>query len=136
MGLVSRHVVGPYEHLHGTGLAPLSREMQAELTPPEDISELIGNLTAVSLSEEPASNTMDNQENIAADGKDMDDMNLFAVSPFDWCPHLKDVCAIPANGLDVNAPCMECGNVGENWVCLICYEVCSANSVTSLQGSI
>ena len=58
-------------------------------------------------------NTMDNKENIAADGKDMDDMNLFAVTPFDWCSHLKDVCAIPANGLGINAPCMECGNVGE-----------------------
>ncbi|KAM4696470.1 protein deacetylase HDAC6 [Rhinophrynus dorsalis] len=47
----------------------------------------------------------------------------FAVTPLSWCPHLKSVCSMPVDGLDVKLPCAECGSDLENWVCLSCYKV-------------
>ncbi|XP_074873509.1 protein deacetylase HDAC6 isoform X1 [Carettochelys insculpta] len=48
---------------------------------------------------------------------------LYAVTPLPWCPHLDSVQPVPPAGLDVQAPCEECGSEGENWVCLSCYQV-------------
>ena len=49
---------------------------------------------------------------------------MFAVVPLPWCPHLNDgVHPLPPAGLDVHQPCTDCGHVGENWVCLTCYQV-------------
>ncbi|CAM4691602.1 unnamed protein product [Lepidochelys olivacea] len=48
---------------------------------------------------------------------------LYAVTPLPWCPHLDSLQPLPPAGLDVLAPCEECGSRGENWVCLACYRV-------------
>ncbi|XP_026514753.1 histone deacetylase 6-like, partial [Terrapene carolina triunguis] len=48
---------------------------------------------------------------------------LYAVTPLPWCPHLDSLQPLPPAGLDVLAPCEECGSQGENWVCLDCYRV-------------
>lgn len=48
---------------------------------------------------------------------------LYAVTPLPWCPHLDSVRPLPPAGLDVLAPCEECGSESENWVCLTCYQV-------------
>ena len=39
------------------------------------------------------------------------------------CTHTEQVAPVPESGLDCNAPCEDCDNTGENWVCLICYKV-------------
>uniref|UniRef100_A0A914XNF6 Uncharacterized protein n=1 Tax=Plectus sambesii TaxID=2011161 RepID=A0A914XNF6_9BILA len=56
---------------------------------------------------------------------DGDDANkhLHAVVPLTDCPHLSAVTSVPAAGIDVHAACSQCANVGENWICLVCYEV-------------
>lgn len=48
---------------------------------------------------------------------------MYAVEPLKDCPHLCELGEVPEEGLDVNAPCEDCQNVGENWVCLVCYKV-------------
>ncbi|XP_067833888.1 histone deacetylase 6 [Heptranchias perlo] len=48
---------------------------------------------------------------------------LFAVTPLSWCPHLEMVQPIPTSGLNVSQVCEDCGSVGENWVCLTCFQV-------------
>ncbi|XP_064607029.1 histone deacetylase 6-like [Liolophura sinensis] len=48
---------------------------------------------------------------------------MYAVQPVPWCPHLDTVQPLPAQGLNTADPCENCGNVGENWVCLVCYKV-------------
>ncbi len=48
---------------------------------------------------------------------------LFAVEPLAYCPHLMEVNPIPSTGINVLEPCLECENVGENWICLSCYKV-------------
>ena len=48
---------------------------------------------------------------------------MYAVTPLPWCPHLDQVQPLPSSGVDVMSPCVECGHMGENWVCLTCYEV-------------
>jgi uncharacterized UBP type Zn finger protein len=48
---------------------------------------------------------------------------MYALIPRTDCPHLNQVQPVPEGGVDVNAGCQECGNVGENWVCLHCYTV-------------
>ena len=48
---------------------------------------------------------------------------LFAVEPLPWCPHLPSVRPLPPQGLDTHRPCEDCGDVTENWVCLVCYKV-------------
>ncbi|XP_033099763.1 histone deacetylase 6-like [Anneissia japonica] len=52
-----------------------------------------------------------------------DDLQLFAVVPLTWCPHLEAVTPLPEDGLHVDEPCLECGDRKENWVCLECYKV-------------
>ena len=48
---------------------------------------------------------------------------MYAVQPLPFCPHLEQVAPVPERGLDCSDPCEDCGNKGENWVCLICYKV-------------
>jgi len=48
---------------------------------------------------------------------------MYAVEPLKYCEHLEQVAPVPGEGLDVKASCVDCGNVGENWVCLVCYKV-------------
>ncbi|KAL5014978.1 hypothetical protein ScPMuIL_009248 [Solemya velum] len=48
---------------------------------------------------------------------------MYAVTPLSWCPHLKTVQPLPPGGLDAHAPCKECYDISENWICLVCYEV-------------
>lgn len=47
------------------------------------------------------------------------------VVPLQWCPHLEtsSVASEPPDSIDPKAPCLQCGNVGENWICLACNEV-------------
>lgn len=52
-------------------------------------------------------------------------LQMFAVVPLPECPHLDAVREVPASGINVNDPCLKCGNVGENWVCLTCFQVIS-----------
>lgn len=48
---------------------------------------------------------------------------LYVVDPLPWCPHLDAVRPLPPSGLDVFAPCQDCGSEAENWICLTCYQV-------------
>ena len=51
---------------------------------------------------------------------------MFAVTPRSHCDHIDNgLRSIPPEGLNSQAPCQECSNVGENWICLCCYEVCT-----------
>ena len=50
-------------------------------------------------------------------------LEAFAVVPLTWCPHIETVAELPPEGLSVHTPCGECDHVGENWVCLVCYQV-------------
>jgi len=52
-----------------------------------------------------------------------DSVQLFAVDPLSFCPHLTMVQPVPRSGLNSHAECRQCGAIGENWVCLTCYEV-------------
>lgn len=54
-----------------------------------------------------------------------DAVQMFAVHPIKWCAHLEDNKPLP-HELDATAPCMDCGNLEENWVCLTCYKVAYA----------
>ena len=50
------------------------------------------------------------------------------VIPKAWCPHLEDnvdkVIRSFAPGVKLSEqPCLQCGNVGENWICCRCHEV-------------
>ncbi|KAH3880523.1 hypothetical protein DPMN_004439 [Dreissena polymorpha] len=48
---------------------------------------------------------------------------MYAVEPLRYCDHLKEVSPLPECGLNVDDPCTECNATGENWVCLVCYQV-------------
>ena len=48
---------------------------------------------------------------------------MYAVIPLPGCPHLSTVSELPAGGIDAAAPCSDCGDSQENWVCLSCYQV-------------
>ena len=65
----------------------------------------------------------------------------FAVTPLTTCPHVDqlsvkmmeilqnypfqvDPIKISAEGFNAMEKCKKCANVGENWVCLKCMEVC------------
>ncbi|ESP03566.1 hypothetical protein LOTGIDRAFT_137218, partial [Lottia gigantea] len=39
------------------------------------------------------------------------------------CQHLADVRPLLSPELNTHAPCEDCGETEENWVCLICYKV-------------
>ena len=46
----------------------------------------------------------------------------FFVSPITNCPHVESLKEIPEKG-DTKSACLDCGNVGENWMCLTCSKV-------------
>ncbi|XP_064091423.1 uncharacterized protein LOC135205071 isoform X2 [Macrobrachium nipponense] len=48
---------------------------------------------------------------------------MYAVVPKTWCPHLEQIKDVPSAGLKTDAPCDECHDRSENWVCLTCYKV-------------
>ncbi|XP_028048601.1 histone deacetylase 6 isoform X2 [Monomorium pharaonis] len=54
---------------------------------------------------------------------------MFAIVPLQDCPHLFTVNEVPAGGIDVTAPCVECASTAENWICLQCYTVHCARSI-------
>ncbi|OXU23235.1 hypothetical protein TSAR_003178 [Trichomalopsis sarcophagae] len=54
---------------------------------------------------------------------------MFAVIPLSDCPHLGSVKEVPASGIDVNIPCVECSSTVENWICLECYTVHCARNI-------
>lgn len=53
--------------------------------------------------------------------KEMEDVG-FVVSPLKECPHDSQISEIPSE-IDTNAPCENCEDRGENWVCLTCFKV-------------
>ncbi len=52
-----------------------------------------------------------------------DERKGFAVAPKPHCEHCELVRVAAGVVLDINAPCTECGNVGENMQCLTCFVV-------------
>ncbi|TRY79116.1 hypothetical protein TCAL_06597 [Tigriopus californicus] len=55
---------------------------------------------------------------------DSENANANLVMPKPWCEHLKtNVTQKPWTEVSLKDPCQTCGNVGENWLCLICQEV-------------
>lgn len=54
---------------------------------------------------------------------------MFAVIPLRECPHLDSIRDVPASGIDVHLPCVECGSIAENWICLQCYIIHCARNI-------
>ncbi|XP_055958086.1 histone deacetylase 6 isoform X1 [Patella vulgata] len=48
---------------------------------------------------------------------------MYAVQPIPWCPHLEQVEPLNGRRLDCRAPCLDCDETDENWICLVCYKV-------------
>ncbi|CAG5102380.1 Similar to Hdac6: Histone deacetylase 6 (Mus musculus) [Cotesia congregata] len=61
--------------------------------------------------------------------KPLMDSMMFAIIPLSYCPHLELIAEVPAEGIDVKAPCKECNSTAENWICLHCYGVNCARAV-------
>ncbi|XP_031365832.1 histone deacetylase 6 isoform X2 [Apis dorsata] len=55
--------------------------------------------------------------------------DMFAVIPLRECPHLDNIRDVPALGIDVHLPCVECGSTAENWICLQCYIIHCARNI-------
>lgn len=36
---------------------------------------------------------------------------------------MDNIRPVPGTGIDVNSPCVDCNNQGENWICLQCFQV-------------
>jgi hypothetical protein len=54
----------------------------------------------------------------------LDMTGWFAVTPLKHCPHVEAACRFAEGTVyDVDRPCLECGNVGENMMCFSCGEV-------------
>ncbi len=50
--------------------------------------------------------------------------NANLVMPKSWCEHLETINKeFKEEDLTVKRPCENCENVGENWICLVCYKV-------------
>lgn len=47
------------------------------------------------------------------------------------CPHVNLLSEVASLHIDVRKPCESCGNIGENWVCLICSVVMCSRYVKS-----
>uniref|UniRef100_A0A8R1DG43 UBP-type domain-containing protein n=1 Tax=Caenorhabditis japonica TaxID=281687 RepID=A0A8R1DG43_CAEJA len=45
-----------------------------------------------------------------------------AVVPLDTCPHLEQVQALPAHGINASSLCQQCEIGAEVWACLTCYQ--------------
>lgn len=52
-----------------------------------------------------------------------DGSKLHAIVPKSDCPHLVEVNDVISTGINVKEECIDCKNVGENWICLTCYKV-------------
>ncbi|CAL7939697.1 unnamed protein product [Xylocopa violacea] len=55
--------------------------------------------------------------------------NIFTVIPLQECPHLDSVKDVPASGIDIHSPCIDCNSTAENWICLECYTVHCARNI-------
>ena len=55
----------------------------------------------------------------------------FAVYPLAWCPHLETLTSAWPQTVSVTAPCVECGDRRENWLCLHCNTVLCSRYVNS-----
>eukprot|EP01061_Rhynchopus_euleeides_P027172 TRINITY_DN44256_c0_g1_i1.p1 TRINITY_DN44256_c0_g1~~TRINITY_DN44256_c0_g1_i1.p1 ORF type:complete len:534 (+),score=211.02 TRINITY_DN44256_c0_g1_i1:78-1679(+) len=60
---------------------------------------------------------------------DTDYSSWFAVAPQASCPHCPGIISPEALTVDLKASCSECGNVGENMLCLGCHTVCCGRHV-------
>jgi len=49
----------------------------------------------------------------------------FAVYPLPWCPHLPSLPLpeMQPETVDTQAPCNQCGDTKENWLCLHCFQI-------------
>lgn len=59
---------------------------------------------------------------------------FFAVSPKRDCPHIETMLDRDLSHYSetkIKAPCHGCGNVGENWICIVCQEVNCSRYVSS-----
>lgn len=65
------------------------------------------------------------QDFLAANLEALQNEEMFAVIPLRDCPHLKELNPdnIP-DKISTNAPCTGCESSVENWVCLLCFNVC------------
>ena len=59
----------------------------------------------------------------------LEDKEMFAIIPKRNCPHLNAINDVPDHGIDIHSSCVECANVGENWICLQCYTVHCARNI-------
>ncbi|KAK6175216.1 hypothetical protein SNE40_013724 [Patella caerulea] len=48
---------------------------------------------------------------------------MYAVQPIPWCPHLEQVEPLDGRRLNCRAPCLDCDETDENWICLVCYKI-------------
>ena len=55
----------------------------------------------------------------------------FAVYPLAWCPHLESLPSSWPETVSVTAPCAECGDCRENWLCLHCNMILCSRYVHS-----
>ncbi|XP_067096695.1 histone deacetylase 6 isoform X1 [Osmerus mordax] len=112
-----------------------TRKIEAQ---PQVVAEVTSDMAAVgqlkveaggeqdSAAEEGASGWSKKEEpvfELICGGVDMDGSTMHVVDPLSWCPHLDQVKPLPAGGIDVFLPCLDCGSDAENWTCLTCYQV-------------
>merc|ERR1712173_1597 len=55
----------------------------------------------------------------------------FAVYPLPWCPHLETLTSAWPESVSVRAPCADCGDTRENWLCLHCNTILCSRYVNS-----
>ena len=55
----------------------------------------------------------------------------FAVYPLTWCPHLESLPSDWPETVNVRAPCADCGDCRENWLCLHCNMILCSRYVNS-----
>ena len=55
----------------------------------------------------------------------------FAVYPLPWCPHLESLSSAWPETVSVKAPCADCGDTKENWLCLHCNTILCSRYVNS-----
>lgn len=62
---------------------------------------------------------------LAANLEALQNEEMFAVVPLRDCPHLKELNpdTVPEK-ISTKTPCEDCNSTVENWVCLICFQVC------------
>lgn len=60
----------------------------------------------------------------------------FAIYPLSWCPHLEaGLAPAPPQEVSCTAPCTQCGDTKENWLCLACHVVHCSRYVSGHQVS-